>query len=436
MSDLKLAYDTIINKQSAYTDYWKYYLGEHPLVYANDRLREVFAGVQIKFTQNWCGVVVDSIKERLNLSGFSVPEAAQDVMDALWDANELNLESDDLHEAALVCGEAFLIVWPGETGQVEIYYNDPRLCHVFYEASRPRVVRFAAKLWQDDAGLARLTLYYPDRLEYYVSASKLESVTNASAFQPDPELPVADNPYGAVPVFRFVSRRQGIGDLQDVTPIQNGINKLLTDMMVAAEYGAFRQRWVISNSDVENLRNAPNEIWNIPSGDGIGQGTSVGEFNATDLGNYLDSINQLSLSIAEITRLPKHYFYSQGGDPSGEALIAMESPLIRKVEKRIERYTATWKKAVAFALQVSGVTVDMNDIEPVYQAAATVQPRTEAEIRVLNIQSGIPLRTTLKREGWSAQEIDEMEAEKESGAAELGDALLGAFDKNQEGAEQ
>lgn len=436
MSDLKLAYDTIINKQSAYTDNWKYYLGDHPLVYANDRLREVFAGVQIKFTQNWCGVVVDSIKERLNLSGFSVPDAIQDEMDAIWDANELSLESDDLHEAALVCGEAFLIIWPDETGQVEIYYNDPRMCHVFYEASRPRVVRFAAKLWQDDEGLARLTLYYPDRLEYYVSASKLESVTNASAFQPDQELPTAVNPYGVVPVFRFVSRRQGIGDLQDVTPIQNGINKLLTDMMVAAEYGAFRQRWVISNSDVENLRNAPNEIWNIPSGDGIGQGTSVGEFNATDLGNYLDSINQLSLSIAEITRLPKHYFYSQGGDPSGEALIAMEAPLIRKVEKRIERYTATWKKAVAFALQVSGVTVDMNDIEPVYQAAATVQPRTEAEIRVLNIQSGIPLRTTLKREGWSAQEIDEMEAEKESGAAELGDALLGAFDKNQEGAEQ
>lgn len=430
--DLKLAYDTIIYKQGDYTDCWKYYLGEHPLVYANDRLKEVFAGVQIKFIQNWCSVVVDSIKERLNLAGISVPDEIQPSMDALWDANEMGLGSDDLHEAALVCGEAFLIIWPDDDGQVEIYYNDPRMCHVFYEASRPRVVRFAAKLWQDDAGLARMTLYYPDRLEYYASASKLDSVTNASAFLPDPELPVADNPYGVVPVFRFVSRRQGIGELQDVIPIQNGINKLLTDMMVAAEYGAFRQRWIISNSDVNDLRNAPNEIWSIPAGDGIGQMTQVGEFSATDLRNYLDSINQLALSIAEITRLPKHYFYAQGGDPSGEALIAMEAPLNRKIENRIERYTAAWKKAMAFALQVSGITVAPADIEPVYQAAETIQPRTQAEIRLLDIQAGIPLRTALQREGWSDQEIDEMIAEEKTSGPELGERLLTAFDRDQE----
>ena len=44
-------------------------------------------------------------------------------------------------------------------------------------------------------------------------------------------------------------------------PLQNAINKLVTDLMVAAEYGAFMQRWIISNADTSSLKNAPNEIW-------------------------------------------------------------------------------------------------------------------------------------------------------------------------------
>lgn len=157
-SDLKLAYDAITGKYSGQTTAWDYYLGNQPLVYANERLREIFAGVQVKFIENWCGVVVDSLKERMQLDGFSVPDEAQALMDDIWERNELNLESDDLHEAALVTGEAYLIAWPNESGQVEIYYNDPRLCQAFYQADRPRVMRFAAKMWAGSDGLSRMTL--------------------------------------------------------------------------------------------------------------------------------------------------------------------------------------------------------------------------------------------------------------------------------------
>lgn len=435
-NDLTAAYDAIMGKRASYTAAWGYYLGDQPLVYANERLREIFHGVQVKFIENWCGLVVDSVKERMQLTGFTVPDADQEILDRLWNENDLSLESDDLHEAALVTGEAFLVIWPEETGIVEMYYNDPRLCHVFYEANRPRVPRYAAKMWTGDDGLEHMTLYYPDRLEYYVSSQKAENVSSAASFRPDESLgSVAPNPYGEIPVFRFVGRRQGIGELQDVMPIQNGINKLLTDMMVAAEFGAFRQRWVISNSDVSTLKNAPNEIWNIPAGDGMTQGTTVGEFNATELGNYLNAIERLAGDIARISRTPKHYFYNQSGDPSGEALIAMEAPLIRKVDNRIERVSSAWKKAMAFALRLSGQNVALTDIEPVWQPVATVQPKTEAEIRLLDTQAGIPLVTSLRRSGWSDTEVEEMQAEKQASTAEMGEQLLTAFDRGLEGQE-
>jgi len=55
------------------------------------------------------------------------------------------------------------------------------------------------------------------------------------------------NPYGRVPVFHFPNRRvydYGISDLADVIPIQDALNKALMDMLVAMEFGAFKQRWV------------------------------------------------------------------------------------------------------------------------------------------------------------------------------------------------
>ena len=435
--DLELAYKAIIGKRADQTLAWNYYLGNHPLVYANERLRDIFTG-EVKFSENWCSVVIDTMKERIDLTGFTVPDTAQSVIDDLVTANELTIESDDLHEAALVTGEAYLIIWPNADGQTEIYYNDPRLCQAFYQADRPRAMRFAAKMWAGDDEYLRMILYYPDRLEYYKSTKKAENVTSANAFEPDEDTAaggVAENIYDQIPVFHFRPRRQVISDIADVIPIQNGLNKLLTDMMVAAEFGAFRQRWVISNSDTAALKNSPNEIWTIPAGDGIGQQTMVGDFSATELGNYLNAINDLAGAIGKITRVPKHYFYNQGGDPSGEALIAMEAPLTHKAEKRIERFEMTWKQAISFALRIGGVDVPLDEIEPVWKAVQTIQPKTQAEIRYYNKQAGMPLTTILRREGWTDAELEDLDDDRQAEQAAsqaLGNQLLDKFEKGAE----
>ena len=430
-TDLELAYNTLTAKARIYDRLYNYYDGNQPLVYANERLREIFAGEQVRFTENWCRVVVDSVKDRIDLGGFTVPDQVVNPLDVIWESNNLNLESDTLHEAVLVTGEGFVIVWQDAGGQVEVFAQDPRLCHVFYQAENPRQVRFAAKLWVDNDKRYRMTLYYPDRLEYYATDVKAETVSSAAAFRPDvtqyPE-GFAPNPTEQVPVFRFsLSDRVIRSELDDVTPLQNGINKLLTDMMVAAEYGAFRQRWVISNADPGQLKNSPNEIWSIPAGDGIGQAASVGDFQPTALDNYLQAVNQLAGDIARITNTPKHYFYGQGGDPSGEALIALEAPLNRKVYNRIKRLEGSWKQVISFALKLAGATVGLAEIEPVWKSVETVQPKTQADIRFVNVQAGIPIETQLRDEGWSEDKIAQMQQDR----ASLGDSLLNGFEKGQ-----
>lgn len=46
-----------------------------------------------------------------------------------------------------------------------------------------------------------------------------------------------------------------------------------------------------------------------------------------------DSISKWSTAIGVVTAHAKHYFYAQGDNPSGEALIAMKSPLTRKAAR-------------------------------------------------------------------------------------------------------
>ena len=276
----------------------------------------------------------------------------------------------------------------------------------------------------------RLTLYYPDRLEYYISHGKADNVSSANTFVALPDTPTADNPFEEIPIFHFRPERRVIkGDLANVVPLQNGINKLLSDMMVAAEYGAFMQRWVISNGDITKLKNAPNEIWNIPAGDGIGQQSQAGQFAATPLENYLKAIDSLSAAAAIISRTPKHYLFSQVGTPSGEALIAMEAPLNKRVQNHIDRFTIVWREVAAFLLKLSGSDqVPLISIVPQFTRPETVQPETEATIRKMNVDSTVPLVTALRWEGKTQAEIDQVlkdkADEKKAGQAGLAQALL------------
>jgi len=427
ITDLKRAYETLKVKQTPYNKLFAYYEGNQPLTYmGSSRMEKIFEGLDGYFAQNWCSVVIDSVRDKINLRKIEVKGSAGKLWNELWEASQLELESDDVHEAELIAGEAFVICWKKDE-KMEAYFNDPRMCHVFYDAEFPRVKSFAAKWYEDEGGKMRLTLYYPDRLEYYISKGKAKDVTQAGVFTGmDPES--ASNPFGEIPVFHFRKAKQARSDLKNVTPIQNAVNKLVADMMVAAEFGAFKQRYVISNAEVQGkLKNSPDEIWDLPAGDGIGQQTQAGQFDATPLSNYLDGIEKQVAAISSITRTPKHYFFQIGSNISGEALIAMEAALNKKAQDRIDRYAPEWKNVAMFMLKHSGIEVKPSDVTVRFDRPETIQPRTQAETRQMNTNAGIPLETSLREEGKSEDEImqvmDDLERQKVRDA-KLGQAYL------------
>lgn len=417
--DVQMAVDGLQRKKRGYDLLWAYYDGDQPLVYSSEKLRDIFRGLNARFSENWCAVVVDSLLDRLDLHCPTVtndPDNSALLAD-LWAATGMDASAFGVHEDVAVTGEAYVIAWPDVDGTPQAFQNDARMCVAAYDLEDPRQIRFAAKWWITAENHIRLTMYYADRLEYYETRRPFQpgEAPEAAAFEPMADLPMAANPFGRVPVFHFRSnRRRAKSQLANVIPIQDAVNKLLADMMVASEFGAYPQRYVISAAGLEpTTRNAPNEIWDLPAGSTGQQPTQAGQFAATGLNNYLDPINKLSADVGIISRTPRHYFFAQGGDPSGEALTAMEAPLVKKVKRLQSSLGPVWGDLACFLLEMAGVALAPGCVWAGYEAPETIQPLTQAQIRTQSVAAGMPLATVLKTyEGWTDEDILEMEQDR------------------------
>ena len=415
MSDLSRAFKHFKDVQQIYKAYFDYYDGDQPLRYSTERLRIAFDQIRPKFRENWCAIVIDAVLDRMELFGWScTDEQANEALAEFWKESGLALESNEVHESALVCGESFLIGWQDDDQQPEFYYNDPRRAACFYDEDHPRRKSYAAKWWDSDDG-CRMILYYPDRLERYIAPGRRMSELSAKGgykvfiLEADG---IEANPYGVIPVFHFRNSLRKIkSDLKSVTEPQDAINKLFCDMMVTAEFGAFPARYVISNADIQELRNAPNQVWDLPAGVEGQQGTQVGTLAAANLGNYTDQIEHLASVVSTITRTPKHYFERTGAQISGEALITMEAPLVKKVQQKRELFGDTWQDVAVFAAQMLGYTVAKADVEPLWGEATADQPLTETSIVKGWKDAGLSTKSALRLSGYTPAEIELIEQE-------------------------
>ena len=415
MSDLSRAFDHFKDVYLKYCAYYDYFDGNQPLRYSTERLKDAFQQIRPKFRQNWCAVVINSVLDRMELYGWSVADEGMNaILSDAWAETGLSLESNEVHESALVCGESFLIGWEEEGQPIEFYFNDPRRAACFYDSDRPKVKTYAAKWWDSDEG-CRMLLYYPDRLERYIAPGKqmadMRAEESGSAFRLEAD-GITPNPFGMIPVFHFRnSLRSHESDLKNVTEIQDAINKLFCDMMVTAEFSAFPARYVISSADIQTLKNAPNQIWDLPAGLEGQQGTQVGTLQAADLHNYSGQIEALAQSISSITRTPRHYFEHQSTQISGEALITMEAPLVKKVNQKRELYGDVWQEVGQFVLLTNGYYVRKADIQPQWGKAEADQPLTETQAIANYRNAGLPLKSALRLSGYTSAEIEIVEAE-------------------------
>ncbi|MGE3465544.1 MAG: phage portal protein [Pyrinomonadaceae bacterium] len=428
----------------------RYYNGEHDLRFATEKFENTFGTLFREFALNLCPVVCDAVRDKLRVTGFSVersePPASAGGSDltgaatrAIWHRNRMGTRAGEVHKEVLKAGDAYVIVWPDADGRAAIHPNRAANITVAYDDDRQ--IAWAAKAWRVADKRIRLNLFYPDRIEKYISKREsdgtLPEAKEFVAFTPEKRTtPSAKrgntafvrrrasetdaiqypgstikNPFGVVPVFHFANNadlgQPGRSELEAAIPVQDGLNKSVLDMLVAMEFSAFRQRWAAgievdydaAGKPVEPYSAGVEKLWVAGSPD-----ARFGDFEAAALDQFLKVKDSFRVDIASVTGTPLHYFLQQAGEfASGESLRRSETRFLAKVRDRQGSFGQVWADIMAFALRIEGrgpaqLITEWEDPSPMSE-------RERLENLLLKRQLGLPADQALVEAGYGVEDV-------------------------------
>lgn len=371
-----------------------YYDGAHNLAFASEKFLEAFGGLFRAFADNWCGVVANAVEERMKVQGFRVDKEvkADESAHRLWMENELDLQSGMGHLDGLVSGAFFVTCWPSELGT-----DDAPRAEITVESAASTIVECHPKIrrrrtaglrtYLADDGFEHAELFFPDEVYLFRSKSKRsggnmgdpmrlqwvveDQIDAAADIDSSGMMP---NPLGVVPIVEFlnrprltIARRAGWAahsELASIIPLQDAVNKLCADLIVASEFVAFPQRWLTGYEpeDVTDTEGKPTgqvkdpsfksgagKLWWLESTD-----AAFGQFDAADLGNTVKAIEMVVQHIASISATPPHYLNSSADRLSGESIKSAESGLIAKVHRKLRDCGSGWEEVMRIGGKIQG----------------------------------------------------------------------------------
>lgn len=388
-----------------------YFVGKTPLAYATSRFREEFGTMLAAINDNWTQLVVSAVEERLNVEGFRLgnDETADARAWEIWQNNRLDADSQVAHTEALKLREAHIIVWkPAEDGDPVITIEHPRNVCVELDPENRSKRLAAAKAWRDDVLGQCCTVYLSDGI-YKFRRGRGGWERREVPGEPWP----IPNEWGVVPVVPLFNRPgllvESASEIENILSKQDMINKLMADMIVAAEYSAFRQRWATgvdiptqpgTNAGDDDFISAVNRLWHVAAPD-----AKFGEFSQTDLATYVKAIEMLVQHIASQTATPPHYLLSTGVLPSGESLRAAEAPLVAKARRKQRVFGEAWEEVIRIALLMDGTPV-VGQVSTIW---SDPESRTESEHvdAVMKMKSlDVPTQQLWELLGFDPQQID------------------------------
>jgi hypothetical protein len=420
----------LAERQRDLRTYSAYYNGDQPLLFATSKFQGAFGPAFRTFADNWCGLVVDAVDERLKPEGFRIgkePKADAKIWN-IWQRNQLDSDSQLAHTDALTLGDSYGLVWPETPGEatITIVSAEQLICARVKGDRRKRAA--ALKVWLEEDGYARATLYLPEFVYKLISKSKVQDgvwsiEAGYNRWEPrevgGETFPIR-NPLGVVPVVPFRNNPtllddSGRSEIASVIPVQDAVNKLVADMIVASEFGAFRQKWATgleipvdpaTNQPIEAYKAAIERLWTTPNDE-----AAFGTFDHTDLSNFVVGIEMLVQHIASQTRTPPHYFYLKGSFPSGESIKAAETGLVAKARRKMRWFGESWEELMSLALEIEGSKAIRKQAHTMETIWGDPESRTESEhidAVVKQKALNVPDEILWEKAGYSPQEIERM----------------------------
>jgi len=400
----------------------KHYAGESPLAYLAPAALEALGNRLRKVSVNIPRLLVDSVCERLRVTGFS----GVDIWDE-WTRLNLDQTSRVAHREALTLGRAAAIVWADKSGRPTVSIESAHQVTALVDPGTRRI-RYGLKKWEDDKQTHAI-VYGPDEIVRYRAEQTGATTAGFSVVER------LANPLGVPPLVLFSNTArlldEGVSEMADVLDLSDAVMKLTTDMLVASEMGA-RPRRFATGVELVEVPVLDDNGDPVLDGDGLPVTTEAspipegsraliaespdakfGQLPGADLAGYENAIGVIMRSISAVSGLPEHMLGIGGDNPtSADSIRASEAALTARAEARMAQLGQSWAEVARLIVAVrDGVDPLSVNVRVEWADASTRSVAEEADaITKLYAAGLLPADFALKRLGYSDADRDEIAA--------------------------
>lgn len=436
-ADLEQALREITKHAPGYQKAYQYWRGNFAEVHASPNLKRILAQAgSAEYNVSIGKRVVAAVTDRLEITSIDVDDSATEVLESITKANRLDIKLPQLFQKTIMYGDMYVTVWPepDEDG-VEMVLRSPETMRAFYDPENEDKLLFMALTWCQPDKHRRVTLFYADRIERYISRKAEENVTSLEFKDYRPWSPAADGPdawsetheYGQVPGFHFrTDTPYGISELEDVYGAQNLLTKQVATLAAATEGYGYPLRAALSKAGTLGDRSAAtgwDDQRNVPAGSQLNsrqQGPAI-KSNPGDLIKLHDTDSLVSLPPADVNNFVQpielaltlvntvsgknvYAHNASRADASGIAQQERDRPLVKIVEAYQRLLGATLTDALEFALMLMGVS-DV-DVTIEWSEAQLTDDIASAQTATAKQAAGVPQDVTLVEMGYLTKQVE------------------------------
>jgi hypothetical protein len=381
--DASNSFKSDIDQQGARVQLYRdYERGDHRAVITTQmrkmlRLTDDSSGM-VDFNGNYCGIVIDKMAGRLHVNEITTGSEAidKDWLSPMLERNDWDNLQSTTFRGAIRDADSYIMVDPETLAWTSepAYDGFSGVVGIFEAGSRTPM--WACKMWSeseaaDQSAVMRLVVYQPGSVSFWRgenggSEVQPDSTTDIDADEPINSLPF---PVSKVPVIHFANRYEnysesGESEIRAAVPLQDVYNRTLHSMVMASEFSAFRVAWSVGlEIDVDGitpgavinlvLKDAEGNVINEPSAEMLAflQAVKVGQFEQTDLSQYINELDKIVREISQVTQTPL-YGITADGNLSGEALKQLEIGLIGKVIRFQHQNTDAIRELVTLTAEI------------------------------------------------------------------------------------
>lgn len=359
--------------------------GKQDLPFAPPGVNAEYRSLQDQAVANWLDIAMRAPLQRLVPEGFATgrgkePDAA--AWDNVWQPNSLDSRADATFTDMMVHGRGLMSVWRDTPETPRIRPESGLNVHVEGDPEDPWTQLWAVKrVTRKVPGSRRATsaLWTPPNYRRGGATIEMAWVHDRDSFvayeRGNPEstewvrggdwVKVDDGKHdlGHVAFVPFDNRPTSSAvprsDMEPLMPMQDALNTIRFQTLLAMQFSAYRQRIVVGFDPV--LRDAdgkvvpqrdsegnimldrygqPMPILQTPGRPGVdrllvfpGDLTKVFDMPESDMGNYVTVLGEFLTQFFAIAQVPPQYLLSRMANLSGDALTGAESTLNAKVKQ-------------------------------------------------------------------------------------------------------